>query len=304
MKSTIRTPFSGRSLEAPTRSPTRRGSRGRGFARWLGKDLSGVLAEEWRAMARRHRTLRAVQPEVVAGVLQRPGLGVVDSLEELPVAEVLVLEHVGDGVDGPGHDAVVLARLADLGARMRQQPRKRQHVELVDAVDVRARLDGRPLRRLDQRLVAHHAQRGVNALRAVGHQEEAVGAGVHPAADARGERRPRRVRAAVLVHHQPRQADVDRMQRRLVEVDVDVLALAAQLRAADRDRGGKRADEPGVVARHAACSLDRLIAGLAGDEHRAAHRVEREVGADPVAVRPVLPEVRDRGQHEARVHLA
>ena len=83
-----------------------------------------------------------------------------------------------------------------------------------------------------------------------------------------------------------------------------MLALAALLGAAQRQRRGERADDAGVVQRHVAGVLEWLVVDVARGDHRAAHRVEREVGDLVVAVRPVLPEVRHRGQHDARVHLA
>ena len=70
-----------------------------------------------------------------------------------------------------------------------------------------------------------------------------------------------------------------------------------------RDRGGGGGGRADLAGGRVAGGLERLAVGAAGVEHRAAHAPRREFGALPVAVRPALPEVADRGQHDGRVRL-
>ena len=83
-----------------------------------------------------------------------------------------------------------------------------------------------------------------------------------------------------------------------------MLAPAALLARAQRDRRRERRHEPAVVEGHPPGVLQRLVVHVAGGDHRPAHRVEREVGPLVVAVRAVLPEVRQRGQHDTRIDRA
>ena len=135
-----------------------------------------------------------------------------------------------------------------------------------------------------------------------GQRHEAIGARIRAHANAPRERTALREAAGVLVGLQPREACVDRVRERLERAHVEVLARTARLRRVQADGGRQRRHVADLVAGHAARDPDRFVVDVTGGEHRPAHRVDGEVGRLPVAVRAVLPEVRDRGQHDPRVH--
>src|SRR5688572_13200714 len=80
----------------------------------------------------------------------------------------------------------------------------------------------------------------------------------------------------------------------------DSRALAVRERGADRDRRVHAGDDVGD--RHSRAL--RLIVGLAGDAHHAAHTLDHEVVARALPIRAGLAEARDRAVDEPRIHFA
>ena len=263
-----------------------------------------MLAEARRAAAPRHRLVFAVQRVVVAGVLERPGLRVVDGLEEATVREVLVLEQVRDGVDRPAEHPEPLRDVADLLLRPLGHPRQQVLLELLDPLGLRALVERPPLLGLEEVLAAHHAQRAVEPVGAAAHEVIAVLARERAGGHGPPERHPTEHAPAVLVPRQPRQPHVDGVRRGLVDADVQVLAVPGRLSGAERNRGRERRAVPGVVERDAARRLERVVLGVARAGHRPAQGVQREVDSLEVAIRPRLTEVCDRGHDELRLYLA
>jgi len=79
------------------------------------------------------------------------------------------------------------------------------------------------------------------------------------------------------------------VEQRQIDVGALARALTPKQRASDRERAEHAAGEIG----HRQAHTDRPSAGLAGDGHRAAHRLEREVERRPVTIWPVLSVGRD-----------
>ena len=94
---------------------------------------------------------------------------------------------------------------------------------------------------------------------------------------------------------------IDHLDRRLVQREVDGVAVAGleavPVRREDRPRRLRGRD----LQRHLAGRDERLAAGQAGPAEHAAHREQRPVGRDPVAVGPGLAEVGDREHDQGGV---
>ena len=94
---------------------------------------------------------------------------------------------------------------------------------------------------------------------------------------------------------------IDHLDRRLVQREVDGVAVAGleavPVRREDRPRRLRGRD----LQRHLARRDERLAAGQAGPAEHAAHREQRPVGRDPVAVGPGLAEVGDREHDQGGV---
>ena len=82
---------------------------------------------------------------------------------------------------------------------------------------------------------------------------------------------------------------------------VDVGALTRSLAAEQRARDGERAEQCPCEVGHRQAHARRSSARLAGDGHRAAHRLQRQIEGRPVAIRPVLPVGRDGADDDSLI---
>jgi len=108
-------------------------------------------------------------------------------------------------------------------------------------------------------------------------------------------------RAAVAGHLEHRGGADVRHHHRLLEGDVDVLALAGPLAGEEREGDADRSLDPAVVVRHRERAADRRAVGIACGVEVAAHGCHGEVGAAPARARPRLAEGRERDVDQARV---
>src|SRR5207237_6951676 len=92
------------------------------------------------------------------------------------------------------------------------------------------------------------------------------------------------------------------------EGEVEMLALARALAVCERGADGDRRVHAGddVGDRHARTlrAATRRAVRLAGHAHHAAHALDHEVVARPLAIRAGMAETGDRAVHEARVQGA
>ena len=82
---------------------------------------------------------------------------------------------------------------------------------------------------------------------------------------------------------------------------VEVGALASPLATEERSGHRKRAEDPAREVAHRQAHAHRRPPRLAGDGHRPAHRLERQVEGRPVAIRPLLAVGGDRAEDHALV---
>lgn len=89
---------------------------------------------------------------------------------------------------------------------------------------------------------------------------------------------PSRLDAVVGVGGEIRCDAVARAHLRLIDRDVDVIAFAGELLAVERHHRRQRRDGAGLVVGERTAELQRLALGVAGPQHRTAHRLRHDVG--------------------------
>ena len=141
--------------------------------------------------------------------------------------------------------------------------------------------------------------------RTVDHQiDHAIGAGIRTRRYRGEETRSPAPGNDAVIEPLAHTANVRHRDGGLLHRDVDVLALAADRAAVERDHAAHRC----VGRRHhvglGASQLHRRVFFLSGDVHRSAERTGHDVRGLEAPVGSRLTEIRDRGEDEAGVQLA
>ena len=245
-----------------------------------------VVFAEPRARAHR-RARRPVKHDRAARQRDVAEVRVIDHLHHAARAQVFVRHHLSDAADRGGGDLVLRSEVVNLVFRMAARPRRDEFVDLGDRGD--APLVGREARLSGEVVASHRVQQITPVL--VAHDDDR-----HPAVRRRvgvvgGHRqaavpvsRPCRHRAVVCGVHADRRGQhrIDGLDHRDLDRPSRPGALAFV----------QRGDDPAVQVRPGEKIADRgtRLRGRpvdrAGRLHHAAHRLDREVHPEQVAVGP------------------